>query len=76
MNKVVLAQANLPFAIQTCYKMHSKKRVTWLTRTDPEGRRGRELWVDIQAYNAWAAPRGRQPIRRQTTEQGGRLSNS
>ena len=71
MNKVALKSANIPFALGTCYQMHSKKRVDWLTRTGPEGRRGRELWVDVPGYNAWAAPR-----RHPQLKQGERLNLS
>ena len=63
MKKVALKTVALPFSLGTCYQMHSKKRVDWLTRTGPEGRRGRELWVDLDKYNEWAAPRGRAPLK-------------
>lgn len=36
----------------------SRGRYPFLTRLDPQGRRGRDLWVDINSYNNWAAERG------------------
>lgn len=63
MKKVTLKSANLPLALCTYYQWHSRRKVNWLSRIDPEGRRGRDLWVDVDEYNEWAAPRGHQPLR-------------
>jgi hypothetical protein len=59
-HKVTLATvlADLPFALGTCYQAHKHGRWPWLTRTSPEGRRTRELWVDVPALLNWAAARG------------------
>lgn len=53
-----LLQGELPAAQQTLYKWSSKKQVDWLGREGPSGHRGRELWADVEKYNAWAEPRG------------------
>jgi hypothetical protein len=52
----------LPAELQTIYKWSSKEIVNWIDRLDPDGRRGRELWIDIQKYNQWADPRGHKVI--------------
>lgn len=49
---------SIPFEIKTLYNAHSAGRLPWLTRTGPEGRRTRELWVIVELFNAWAAARG------------------
>lgn len=36
----------------------SRGRYPFLTRLDPQGRRGRELWVNVELFNNWAAERG------------------
>lgn len=58
--KVTLSSVldSLPFALGTCYQAHSKKRWDWLSRTSPEGRRTRELWVDVKGLMDWSAARG------------------
>lgn len=48
----------LPFSSQTVYNAHSQGRWTWLSRVGPDGRRSRELWVDLPSLNIWAAERG------------------
>lgn len=62
--RVVLAKvlSLIPLARSTIYKDHSRGRLPWLTREDPEGRRGKVLWVLVDAYDQWAIPRGLQPI--------------
>jgi hypothetical protein len=54
----LLLSGELPVAQQTLYKWSSRKVVDWLTRTDPCGHVGRELWVSVHGYNQWAEPRG------------------
>ncbi len=53
-----MLEGELPAEQQTIYKWSSKKIVDWLTRLDPAGHKGRQLWVDIKKYNDWAEPRG------------------
>jgi hypothetical protein len=48
--------SSFPYALQTLYNGRSKW--TWLTRTGPDGRAGRRLWMDVRAFNFWAACRG------------------
>jgi hypothetical protein len=52
-----LLHGELPAAQQTLYKWSSKRVVDWLTRDDPCGHKGRELWVLVEKYNEWAEPR-------------------
>lgn len=58
--KITLARAlyALPLERVTYYKGHLAGRFPFLTREGPEGRRTRELWVDIQLAEAWMAARG------------------
>lgn len=48
----------LPFASQTLYNGHRRGRYPWLTRNGPDGRRTRDLWVDLEKLRAWADARG------------------
>ncbi len=48
----------LPYAVGTLYNCHSNGRLPWLSRIGPEGRRTRELWVDLDALAPWAEARG------------------
>jgi hypothetical protein len=58
--KITLARAlhALPLDLATYYKGHGAGRFPFITREGPEGRRTRELWVDIPAAEAWLASRG------------------
>jgi hypothetical protein len=58
--KITLARAAaaLPFSLKTIYNGHSAGRFPWVSRYSPEGRKTRELWVDIEALKAWAEARG------------------
>ena len=59
--RLVLLQAVghlIPRAPGTIYKDHSRGRLPWLTRVNPEGRRDGNLWVLVEDYDRWATPRG------------------
>lgn len=66
-----LLNAEMPAERQTLYKWSSKKMVNWLDRLDPLDHRGRQLWIDVEKYNAWADPRGFKLI----STQEGRAAN-
>lgn len=59
-NKTMLQRVAhaLPMASQTIYNNHQLGRLPWLSRVSPEGRRTRELWVDLDLLSAWARARG------------------
>lgn len=66
--RLVLLQAVghlIPRAAGTIYKDHSRGRLPWLTRTNPEGRRDANLWVQVETYDGWAASRGLPLLSRQ-----------
>lgn len=65
-----MLQGELPREPSTLYKWSSKGLVNWLGRIDPDGHRGRELWVDLRGYNNWAEPRGHKVV--QLEERGAR----
>lgn len=46
--------SDFPLAIQTLYNGKSAGRYPWLTRTRPDGRRSRRLWIDVEKFNEWA----------------------
>lgn len=48
----------LPFSQQAIYNGRCKNRWAWLSRVSPDGRKTRELWVDLPALARWAAERG------------------
>ena len=48
----------IPLELKTIYNAHSAGRLPWLTRIGPEGRRTRELWVNIELLGNWAEARG------------------
>ena len=81
MNKVTLRKfelllsGELPAAHQTLYKWSSRKVVDWLTRIDPCGHVGRELWVCVEKYNQWAEPRGLRLIPVTAAEAEGRAKS-
>lgn len=50
------------------YSGKSRGRYPFLTRTGPEGRQGRDLWIDVQAFNAWAQAWG---IKSRIEQEGG-----
>lgn len=52
----------LPAAIDTIYDNHRKGRWPWLTRLDPEGRRGRALWIVVSDAAAWFVADGRPKV--------------
>lgn len=60
MSKITLSRVadKLPLATQTIYNSHRLGMLPWLSRISPEGRRTRELWVDLDALSAWARARG------------------
>lgn len=70
--KVMLSRVidRLPFELKTLYNGRCTGRFSWLSRFDPEGRRGRELWLDVAAANAWLTARGYNKI-----DQGGGTKN-
>jgi len=49
---------HIPRSESAIYKGHHFGRLPWLTRENPEGRRDGNLWVEIDGYDRWAAPRG------------------
>lgn len=58
--KITLARAaqHLPFELGTLYNGHAKGRFPFLSRVGPEGRKTRELWVDVPAATDWLEARG------------------
>jgi len=60
---------DLPFALGTLYNWHYARRVNWLTRHGPNGRRGRSLWVNVDQLSVWAQARG---LRLQLAREGAR----
>lgn len=58
--KITLARAlhALPFEAGTLYNGHSKGRFPFLSRTSPDGRKTRELWLDVPAATEWLEARG------------------
>ncbi|MBW7833189.1 MAG: hypothetical protein H3C29_08225 [Simplicispira suum] len=49
---------HIPRSASAIYKGHHLKRLPWLTRINPEGLRDGSLWVQVEVYDRWAAPRG------------------
>lgn len=49
---------DFPLAIQTLYNGKSEGRYHWLTRANPDGTRGKVLWIDVDAFNKWAWKQG------------------
>lgn len=48
----------IPLELKTIYNGHSSGRLPWVSRSGPDGRRTRELWVDVSLLEDWAAARG------------------
>ena len=61
--EAILAGA-LPFAIDTVYGNRKTGRWPWLTRTDPDGRVSRDLWIVVLDAAAWfvTCPRPRPKV--------------
>jgi hypothetical protein len=51
-------QDALPVSLSSIYSQVCRGNWTWATRIGPDGRRGRRLWVDIDALGEWAQTRG------------------
>lgn len=51
-------QNHIPRSLSALYKGRHFGRLPWLTRENPEGRRDGNLWVEVEGYDRWAAPRG------------------
>lgn len=51
-------QNHIPRSLSAIYKGHHFGRLPWLTRVNPEGCRDGNLWVVVDGYDRWAAPRG------------------
>jgi hypothetical protein len=58
--KITLARAvqSMPFEIGTLYNGHNKGRFPFLSRVSPEGRKTKEIWVDVPAATEWLEARG------------------
>ena len=54
----------IPVTVWTLYSWRHKKRVCWLTRVDPDGRRGRELWIHVPTAAEWWRARGLDAVAR------------
>jgi hypothetical protein len=53
------ALAALPYgSIDSLRKAAQRGRVDWLTRTGPDGRRTRHLWIAVARCREWLAARG------------------
>jgi hypothetical protein len=52
--------SSFPFALSSLYSGHSSGRYTWLTRTGPDGHKGKNLWILIEEFNTWSRNRGLQ----------------
>jgi hypothetical protein len=61
-------QDSLPLALSTIYSQTSRGNWNWATRIGPDGRRGRRLWVDVDALEAWMRIRGWQHTLRRTSK--------
>ena len=53
-----LIQDYLPVALSTIYSQTSRGNWHWATRVGHSGRRGRRLWVDLDALLLWVNGRG------------------
>ena len=51
-------QDHLPVSMASIYSQKSRGNWTWVTRSGPHGRRGRRLWVDVEALRAWIQKKG------------------
>jgi hypothetical protein len=56
--KLKLIRDAIPRSLKTLYNAHSSGRLGWLTRVGPDGRRGRDLWVDQDGLVQWASDEG------------------
>lgn len=70
-DRVMLARVAhlVPLELGSIYKAHHARRLPWLTRENPEGRRDRSLWVLVDEYDRWSEPRGL-PLLSNRLEQG------
>lgn len=51
-------QHDLPFTLSSVYSGFARGRYTWLRKRGPDNHKGRNLWVDVDAFNSWAENRG------------------
>jgi len=51
-------QDALPVSLASIYSQTSRGNWKWATRIGPDGRRGRRLWVDLDALASWSQARG------------------
>jgi hypothetical protein len=56
--ELVKVQDVLPISLASIYSQTCRGKWTWATRIGPDGRRGRRLWVDMDALAEWASSRG------------------
>lgn len=55
---VPMLKGSFPFTVNTLYSGRVRGRYPWLQREGPDGQRGKFLWVDMRAFDIWAANKG------------------
>lgn len=65
-------EAAIPRGLKTIYNAHSAGRLPWASRVNNEGRRTRNIWVDLDLLQQWAADEGISLNRRLIEEAGQR----
>jgi hypothetical protein len=51
-------QHELPFTLASVYTGFARGRYPWVKKAGPDGHVGRNLWIDVECFNAWAKNRG------------------